>query len=73
MKKISFSDNSIFYGNEKIGTYRQAFADRFIPDFIDKWSWIYYQFDFYEGENGDEDFFKSKVVESITNVYDCFN
>lgn len=71
MKKITFLNKDIFYGDEKIGTYRQAFADRFIPDFEDKWDWIYYQFDFYEGENGDEQFFQSKITESISKMYNC--
>ena len=71
MKKITFKDKKIYYGTEQIGTYRQVYADRFIPKFLKKWDWVYYQFDFYEGENGDESFFKSKVVESITKVFNC--
>jgi len=72
MKEITLKHNYIFYGDEIIGSYRQAYVDRFIPDFVDKWSWIYYMFDFHEGENGDEYFFKSKISESINKVFNCF-
>ena len=72
MDNITFKDQQIFYGSEKIGTYKQALSGRFIPSFAEKWAWIYYQFDFHDGENREEDFFKSKVIESITKVFDCF-
>lgn len=72
MKKIIFKNKEIFYGNELIGTYRQAFADRFIPEFIEEWDFIYYQFDFYDGENGDEGFFKNKVTEIVEKTAALF-
>jgi len=72
MKKIIFKNKKIFYGKELIGTYRQAFSDRFIPEFIEEWDFIYYQFDFYDGENGDENFFKNKVTEIVEKTAALF-
>ena len=73
MEKITFKKYKIYYGEKKIGSYEQHFADRFIPKFKDRWRWVYSVFDFYQkGNNGDEDFFKKNVIESITKVFKCF-
>lgn len=72
MSRISFKNNEIFYRDKKIGYYRRAFEDRYIPEFIEEWDFIYYQFDFHEGQNGDEDFFKNKVIECIQKIERLF-